>query len=92
MDTASGSEGPPPAGAPRGPITAVDLQRRGELSPPFARRLSAGRDRVALDYLARETSLDVVNAVVAAIPDQELSEFLVPSMVRDVLDGPSTDG
>lgn len=78
---ASGSDGAAPANGTTAGITAVDLQRRGELCPPFARRLSEGRDQVALDYLARETSLDVVNAVVQGIPDQELCEFLVEQIL-----------
>jgi heme oxygenase len=57
--------------------TAGDLLRGGQLCQPLRERLNQGRDQAAFDYLARETSLDVINDCVRRIPDQQITDYLL---------------
>lgn len=57
--------------------TAGELLRNGQLCQPLMERLNRGRDQAAFDYLARETSLDVLNDCIRRIPDQQLTSYLL---------------
>ena len=50
---------------------------REGLCPPLLERLDRGRDQAAFEFLARETSLDVVNGCLLRIPDQQITEYLL---------------
>ena len=56
-------------------ITAGDLFKKGQLCQPLLERVNRGRDQVAFDYLAKETSLEVLNDCIRSIPDQQLTDF-----------------
>jgi hypothetical protein len=43
-------------------------------------RLNQGRDQAAFEFLARETSLDVLNECIRRIPDQQMTENLVEQL------------
>ncbi len=62
-------------------ITAGDLFRKGQLCQPLLERLNHGRDQAAFDYLAKETSLEVLNDCIRRIPDQQLTEFLLEQVL-----------
>lgn len=66
---------PPSPGDVR--ITAGDLFRKGQLCQPLRERLNHGRDQAAFDYLARETSLEVLNEIIRRVPDQQLTVYLL---------------
>ena len=61
--------------------TAGDLFKRGHLCQPLLERVNHGRDQVAFDYLARETSLEVLNDCIRRIPDQQLTDFLMEHLL-----------
>lgn len=61
--------------------TAGDLLRAGRLCQPLMERLNHGRDQAAFDYLARETSLDVINECIGRLSDQQLTEFLLEQIL-----------
>lgn len=60
--------------------TPGELLRQGQLCQPLLERLNRGRDQAAFDYLARETSLDVINDCVSRIPDQQITEYLLEQL------------
>lgn len=62
-------------------ITAAELFRNGELCQPLRDRLNHGRDHAAFDYLARETSLEVLNDVIRRVPDQQLAGYLLENVL-----------
>ena len=66
-------------GNPR--TTAGDLFKRGLLCQPLLERVNHGRDQVAFDYLAKETSLEVLNECIRRIPDQQLTDFLIEHLL-----------
>ena len=67
---------------PRNPrTTAGDLFKTGQLCQPLLERVNHGRDQVAFDYLARETSLEVLNDCIRRIPDQQLTDFLIEHLL-----------
>ncbi len=66
-------------GNPR--TTAGDLFKRGQLCQPLLERVNHGRDQVAFDYLAKETSLEVLNDCIRRIPDQQLTDFLIEHLL-----------
>jgi hypothetical protein len=72
---------PSPGGSPpsAGP-TAGELLRHGSLCQPLLERLNHGRDQAAFDFLARETSFQVLNECVRVIPDQQITEFLLEQL------------
>lgn len=57
--------------------TAAEILRSGMLCQPFVERLNHGRDQAAFEFLARETSLEVLNDCIRRIPDQQITENLV---------------
>jgi hypothetical protein len=58
-------------------FTAGELLRQGVLCQPLMERLNNGRDQAAFEFLARETSLDVLNECVSRLSDQQMIENLV---------------
>ena len=66
-------------GNPR--ITAGDLFKKGQLCQPLLERVNHGRDQVAFDYLAKETSLEVLNDCIRRISDQQLTDFLMEHLL-----------
>lgn len=62
-------------------ITAGDLFKKGQLCQPLLERLNHGRDQAAFDYLAKETSLEVLNDCIRRIPDQQLTDFLMEHLL-----------
>jgi hypothetical protein len=75
---------PDPTTSPSSPENASAagelLLRHGNLCPPLLERLNHGRDQAAFDFLARETSFEVLNDCVRCIPDQQITEFLVEGL------------
>ena len=61
--------------------TVEDLYRRGDLCEPLLDRISKGRNQAALDYLARETSLEVLSECVRRVADQRLTTFLLEQVL-----------
>ncbi len=57
--------------------TAEHLYPRGEFCQPLLDLLNKGRDQAALDYLARETSLEVLSECLRKVPDQRLTAYLL---------------
>lgn len=76
---------PAPLSADIGPmdprITAGDLFKKGQLCQPLLERLNHGRDQAAFDYLAKETSLEILNDCIQRIQDQQLTEFLLEHLL-----------
>ena len=62
-------------------IPTGDLFKRGQLCQPLLERVNHGRDQVAFDYLAKETSLEVLNDCIRRIPDQQLTDFLMEHLL-----------
>ncbi len=60
--------------------TAGELLRKGQLCQPLMERLNNGRDQAAFEFLARETSLEVLNECIRRIPDQQMTENLVEQL------------
>ena len=60
---------------------AEDLYHRSDLCQPLLDRLNKGRDEAALDYLARETSLDVLSECVRKVHDQGLTAYLLEQVL-----------
>ncbi len=60
---------------------AEDLYHRSDLCQPLLDRLNKGRDEAALDYLARETSLDVLSECVRKVQDQGLTAYLLEQVL-----------
>ena len=70
-----------PVHSGRSRITTGDLFKKGQLCQPLLERVNLGRDQVAFDYLAKETSLEVLNDCIRCIPDQELTDFLMEHLL-----------
>jgi hypothetical protein len=71
---------PDPTTSPSPENASGELLRHANLCPPLQERLTHGRDQAAFDFLARETSFGVLNDCVRAIPDQQITEFLVEQL------------
>jgi hypothetical protein len=70
-----------PPGSANHPVVR-QLLKKGPLSEPLLRRFNDADDQAAFGYLFRETSLDVLNACLGRIRDQEVAEFLLDSMLQ----------
>jgi hypothetical protein len=62
-------------------MTAGELFKNGQLCQPLLERLNHGRDQAAFDYLAKETSIEVLNDCIRRIPDQQLTDFLMEHLL-----------